>query len=514
MPTDDESNNRILEKVKDITFNIAFFGIGLLAATGLKSFLENKNKHKDKQELHKELKFTAPDLNKKYKIPEYPAQSQEFDNLYQLAKPLIQIALLPTEVMVLTPYADKGGEINTVGIGCYFVPSGGNPEENEWIHTSDYCANNPEFTVSGDKAIALVDGSYLNRDYAAVKRLIHKNLAGKYLNLKQLAVAFSIAHNSPLHGKKFCEALSDNMDNFACMKLIMSFVPASCKSGIACRHVHEALLLLNRNDYISKISDFYTAKYDNRYTTSVTQIGGANAEKFREAVENKNMAVIDEIQQKIVNYVNNDGKQIKQIICEEVYNDTLRAKLLCFSDCSTKYVGIEPFALTAQAMNAYRKGNYQNVVNAYEELNAHGYGHSDSIYAIAADSYFKTENYDRCLSICRTFVNNYRSHYIKGIFYLAGASYEKKGDYSRALANYNVAASLYKDNNFVQAAINRVDAQIKSTSEAENSKDINEAANDNEKVELNLNKRAIEQYLNNPDKMMIKYYELSGNSGR
>ena len=499
MPTQKKDNTETLkriknffkkEKVKDIAFDVALLGGGLLAIHGLKNLI-NAEKQETRQEIHKEIKFKAPDLNKKHKIPPYKNGS-DFDKIYQEALPLIQIALQPTEVMVLIPYDDRGGnDINTVGVGCCYVPPDGNVKAKKWVHMRQYFPNHPEYTVSGDLATDLVGGSFDNRDYAAINRSIHKNLTGKSVNLKRIAVAYSIALNNPKRGREFCEFIKDNTDDFACMEKIMSFVPASCSEGIACRRVHEALMLLNRNDYISKIPDFYIAKYPNGYITSVTQIGGKNAKRFKKAVMDRDMKVIDEI----------------QILREEIYNDELRAKLLCFSDVSTKYTGIEPFALTEEVMSAYKNADFQKAIKAYEELHVHGYGHNDSIYAIAADSYFKTGNYDRCLSICKTFVNSIKdSPHKKDILRLAGAAYENKGNNFRALANYKASAILDKDNEAIKGAIKRIEPLLKKENQAKNTVASKKAIEVRKRVDAKNNKKAAPKAkkANNASKKQIK----------
>lgn len=457
------------ESVKDAIFDATLIGSGLLAFQGIKAIFGEKEQNAQ-QAIHKEVKLKAPDLNKKYKIPEYKANSPEFDEIYQKALPLIQMALMPTEVLVLHPYADKGGELNTLGLGNYFLPKDGNPQSGTWVYASEYISKNPEITVTGDKALALNNGYYSVMDKAARKNKFHKDLAGAELNLKQIAAAFSVTTNNPTHGAELCAFMRDSSNtDFACMQKIVSFIPQSCKDGIACRHVHEALLLLNRNNYISKMKDFYIAKYDKGYVTSVTQLSPKSTDRFKKAVSEKDLATIDEIQEKIVNYKDKNGKTVQQILQEEIYNDTLRAKLLCFGDGSTKYLGIEPFAISATLIEAYKKGDFPTVVQSYEQLHDHGYGNTDSLYNIAAIAYYETGNYKRCVKVCKALVNDKTNPYYEKSLYLAGKAHEKDGNYARALANYKCASRVNKDNAEYSEAIARVEKLVpKNTQLAKN----------------------------------------------
>lgn len=458
------------ESVKDAVFDATLIGSSLLAFQGIKTIFGEKEQQVQ-QGIHKEVKLKTPDLDKKYKIPD-TKNTKAFNEIYQEASPLIKMALLPTEVLVLHPYDDGNGKLNTVGLGSYYYPKHDNIKETKWISTAAYLEQHPEITVSGDKAMALLDGCFTHMDGAAKRNGIHRNLVGAELNLKQLAAIFSVATNNPSQGRKLAAFIRDHSDdNWACMEKIISFTPKKpgrFDEGIACRHVHEALLLLNRNDYISKIKDFYIAKYGN-YLTSVTQIGIKNAQKFNEAVRNKDLATIDEIQAKIVNFKDGKGKQIQQILQEEIYNDTLRAQLLCFGDGSTKYVGIEPFALSATLIEAYKNKDFHKTVQAYEELHNHGYGNTDSLYNIAAEAYYETGNYKRCVKLCGALVNDKTNPYYEKSLYLAGRAYEKDGNYARALVNYKCANRVNRDNPEYSEAMARVEKLVpKNTQLAKN----------------------------------------------
>ena len=259
-------------------------------------------------------------LTQKHKITD----KESFDKLFDDAFPMIVPSLLPTETLVLKPYSDNGTFSNTIGVGSYWYPAGGNPDTTAWVLSSKYFAGK-DTTVTGDHAVDLIKGWVKNREDGRVYKNLHKALKGAEISVNEFAAIFGVAYNNEKNGADLCKFVKDNHDNpIKCAQKIISFKPnAKFEKGIAKRHLHEAYLYLNLDDYALKVYDmkYYegvNSKGQEYVVTSVTQLSENDINPGKTAINSGDTNRIIDEQNKICNYVKKDAITISDLLLKNL----------------------------------------------------------------------------------------------------------------------------------------------------------------------------------------------------
>ncbi|MBO4285395.1 MAG: hypothetical protein J5895_04095 [Alphaproteobacteria bacterium] len=255
----------------------------------------------------------------------------DFDALYKDALGLIQLAMFPTECLVLTPYADNNKKVcNTIGLGSYLYPKDGDPKNSEWIKASQYFKIHGKQSISAEQALNLVDGWFCHRENGRVLNNMYKLLEGSALTAHEFAAIASVMYNNETKGRDLCRFVSQNYQNpMICAQKIADLNVKKGFGGLAKRHLHEAYSYLNLDDYISKINRFKQ--------TSVTQLSQKDVAAGKAAIHSGNVEAIIKEQSKIVDY-NADGSQsIREIIQSESLSPNQRVALMDFYNSTISF---------------------------------------------------------------------------------------------------------------------------------------------------------------------------------
>lgn len=400
-------------------------------------------------------------FEKKYKITDLAS----FEQLYQDAFPLVIQSLLPTEILVTTPYADNGRTVNTAGLGSYWFPENGDPQSSKWIKTRDYVKKHPNLKLTGRKSIELADGWSRAREGGRVYNNMYKRLKGAEINCREFAAIFSCNYNNEEHGMKLCSFVRENyQDPLACAAFIMSLRPqnSSFEDGIAKRHTHEALMYLNINRYAEKIPDFMIkeginskgAKY---HVSSVTQLNPQVCRRLEESLATGKTDYAAEVANMIYNYRCKNGQTLSEIcrrhgiedICvgqdrEVHYEDALRLT--------------ESKDLYAKALEAYNKGDYTQALDGFRTMLKKGYNGAD-IHNDMAITYFNLKDYDNCIAECQSVLATGETEQYAAANFNAGKAYEKLGNRAKALENYKLAQKRDPDCRVYVNAVNKLQPQ-------------------------------------------------------
>lgn len=287
-------------------------------------FVKNKVAEHRKEVKRKEyVQSKINKLTQKHKITD----KESFDKLFDDAFPMIVPSLLPTETLVLEPYSDNGTVSNTIGVGSYWYPAGGNPDTTVWVLSSKYFANK-DTTVTGDHSVDLIKGWVKSRENGRVYNRLYKNLKGSEISVNEFAAIFGVTYNNEANGVSLCKFVKDNHDNpMACAQKIISYKPnAKFEKGIAKRHLHEAYLYLNLDDYAMRVYDmkYYSgvnSKGKEYVVTSVTQLSADDIDPGRNAIKSGDTAKIIEEQNKICNYVKKNAVTISDLLVENLSSE-------------------------------------------------------------------------------------------------------------------------------------------------------------------------------------------------
>ena len=141
-------------------------------------------------------------LETKYKIND----AESFEKLYEASLPLIQLSMLPTEVLVLDPYADNNkGVSNTIGLGSFYYPVNGDATSTDWELASNHFKKQGAHTISAEQALDLANGWYRHMDYGGVYKQMFKLLKDAELNPREFAAVATVMYNSKKSGKILCD---------------------------------------------------------------------------------------------------------------------------------------------------------------------------------------------------------------------------------------------------------------------------------------------------------------------
>lgn len=407
--------------------------------------------------------------SKKYKITD----EKSFIQLYKTALPLIQLSMMPTEIMILEAYDDRNGNSpNTIGLGSWWYPADGNPKSSEWVHFSNYAKKHPKLKITGDQAMALVDGWYQYREDGRILTTMYNKLKGSELSICEFTAAATTLYNNEKLGWEFCDYIQKNYKNpIKCAYKLTTLEPPSCKNGILCRHTHEALLYLNLDNYAThlpylKIKEGTNSKNKKYYTTSVNQISAEMCRKVQKDLAKGGTKEAKELKRKICGYICKGGRTFTQVIKKNISNPELRAQMTNYgTETTLLYEEAQGESIYTQALQQYADGNYKQALTLFNNVLSQGYDGAD-IHSDMSIAYYNLGDYENCIQESRKVLATGERHLYAFANYNAGKAYEAMENYDRAAKNYHravVMAEEYNMNDAVyQKAAQRVDSVIKS----------------------------------------------------
>lgn len=407
-------------------------------------------KVKTEQNEKKQAKKIETAQNKKYKITD----KQSFDELYNAAFPLIIKSMLPTEMLINKGYSDNNkGVPNTIGIGSYWYPKNGDYKSPDWTKTSDFLKKHPNHEITSKQAKDLADGWFRYRENGRVYNNMYKLLQGCELTIYELSAIASCYYNNEAKGACLCNYVHDNYKNpVKCANYIINLEcnDPNFKDGIFKRHVHEALLYLNIENYQQKIGMFLLKENKGKFCgSSVTQLSVAQCNELREDMNKGNLNVAKKTAQCIFNYVCKNGTSVDEITGN------------CFNDVDYTMAEIRKTSssMYEAALTSYNNGDYEKARDGFQKMISAGYSGADILNDLAITQYHLGE-YNECIATCQKILETGEEGQYSPANFNAGMAYEKMGKLSRAYENYKIAAERNPDVLAYQTAANRVATTI------------------------------------------------------
>ena len=394
------------------------------------------------------------DFNKKYEITD----KESFDKLYNESMNFMALSMFPTEILVNQPYADdkKTGKVNTIGLGSYYYPPDGNPKNTkEWIKLEDYLKEHPKAKpyVNGQQAVELMGGWFRYRANGRIYKNMYKRLKGTTLTINQFVAIATVLYNKEGDGFNVCDFVKNNYQSpIKCAAEIMNIQVK--KKGLKKRHVHEALMYLNLDDYCNKIPYLFVDKVGDAYDTSIYEQKISDCNRLAKDLKKGNLEVAKEMSKKIQSFKR--GKQVFEI------TDENGVGYLCENaDRSIEFLAAYnqlPYMKDySQAMNYYENKDYENAIPCFEAAVSQGLK-DVNVHNCLARSYYETGEYDNSIAECRKVLNSGKKDVYHLANYTAGQAYEKKNDKKKALANYKLALKLNPNEPAYQDAVDKLSA--------------------------------------------------------
>ena len=387
---------------------------------------------------------------------------QSFQKLYNDALDFIGLSMFPTEILVNHAYTDNGKTINTIGLGSFWYPQDGNPTNKKWILTSEYVKNKNNITISGKKALELMDGWYRHRENGRIYKDMYLRLKGCELKTHEFAAIATVMYNNEVNGKELCNFVKKNYKNpKKCAAKIMELKPQNERftDGILKRHTHEALIYLNCNNYIEKIPYFIIKKDKNSkgktfYVTSITQLTPQECYPMLEGLKKGNETIAQNLVKKIENYRCKNGETIYALANKN------GLKHICHTSNNTaNFYEISRLQLSEKlyqtALKHYNQKKYQQALTAFTKLEAEGFNGAD-IHNDKAITYYNIGEYEKCIQECREVLKSGETEAYPAANFNAGKAYEKLNAPDKALQNYQLALKRSPDETAYQNAVERL----------------------------------------------------------
>ncbi|MBR6409070.1 MAG: hypothetical protein IKS23_02355 [Alphaproteobacteria bacterium] len=419
--------------------------------------------YKQKTEQQRQQKVFEDKLEQKYQITD----KESFQKLYEDALPLIQVSMLPTECLILDPYSDNGKKVcNTIGLGSYWYPKDGNPKSPEWILAKNHFEEHGAHSIPAETALELADGWYRHREAGRVFKKMSEWLNGSELSVHEFAAIATVMYNSEKSGAELCMFVKDNYkDEMKCAQKIVSLHANSKRfKGLPKRHLHEAFLYLNYDNYTDKMYDFFvkTGKNSkgNFYAqTSVTQLSDEDTQKGIDAILSGDKDQIIATQNKISSYICKGGQTVREIINDNVLNETYRGPLLSFLSPEKReislqeVVNVEGASFAEQkykeALEAYNAGmkiekegqkekaqeEFRKALKGFEDIIDGGHDGPD-LHNDIAITYYHLGEYEKCIEESRKVLRMGDENLYPAANFNAAIAYEKMGNIDGAIRNY------------------------------------------------------------------------------
>lgn len=433
------------------------------AASEQRAGIENVTDSLVNNGLVTEIGETASTASQKFSITD----RESFHALFEKALPFLAQSMMPTEILVLNPYADNGKTTNTIGLGSYWYPKDGNPESSEWIKTKDYVKRHPGTSVSGVQAYNLMRGWFDKREGGRIYRELYRRLQGTELTMGELTAICTCIYNDENNGKQLCDFVHENYrDPIKCAAFLMSLKPGNSdfNDGILKRHAHEALTYLNLNNYCDKVPYFMVKEGTNSkgqkyYVTSVTQLTPEICRQMSDDLAAGKTDAAVQVAQLIYNYRCKDGQSVYEI------GNANGLGMLFNGEAPLDVAEINRVRsadeLYGTALQNYKDGNYPEALQGFQNMVAQGYNSAD-IHNDMAITYYKMGKYEDCIRECREILKTGETEQYAPANYNAGLAYERLGNNERALQNYKEAEKREPDNNFYKKAVSRLSSSVKS----------------------------------------------------
>ena len=346
----DKKEYRRFKSLPKVLRKAALYGIVLFATWKTVDILPQKinnypaNKEKDSLETP-EIKPVSveeynnnikSELEKKYAI----SDRESFDKLYEASLPLIQMSLFSVEAFALDSYSDrKGASANTAGIGLFYYPVSGDPDDTKWVQTSTYIRKHGTIKETLESAFKGVNGWYRSLDNGAVCDQMYEMLRGAELTPYQFASIATVRYNSKSKGNDICRFVRRNYQNpLACARRIASYPVPENFPGTAKRRMHEAALYLNYGDYVQKMYQSETKLVKRSggariYAAPAMNMRSQDVLACRQALSSGNKEAIISSQNRIFQPIRG-SQSISDLVKAEISDEQYRDNILkyCFKE--------------------------------------------------------------------------------------------------------------------------------------------------------------------------------------
>lgn len=436
--------------------------LSLFAATKIvpcvNKVTETINERKEAKAQALRQKLNQQSFQQKFTITD----KESFAQLYEQAFPLMTLAMMPTEILICDAYSDNGKTINTAGLGSYWMPKDGNPSSSEWIKTSAYVKDKPDFSITGEQACNLADGWFRSREGGRVYNKMFNLLQGAELNICEFAAIANCVYNDEQNGFKLCSFVKDNyQDPIKCADYLMKLKPrnSAFNNGILKRHTHEALLYLNIDDYARKIPYFMVkegvnSNGDTYHVSAVTQLSVADCDTLAMVLQSNEMTGASKLVGKIYNYLPKGGEAIYEIAGKHGLSNLLD----CY-DNTLDFEGVQhnldAKKLYDDALKLYEAKNYDQALKAFENMIAQGYDGAD-IYNDIAITKYHLGDYLGCIEACQHVLSTGETELYSAANFNAGKAYEELGNDEKAKQNYRLAQQRDQNNSTYAKALQKL----------------------------------------------------------
>lgn len=407
----------------------------------------------------------TPNTAKRYDITD----KESFNQLFEAALSDIAKSMMPTEILVLEAYSDNGKVTNTYGLGSYYIPKSGNPQDADWIKTSTYIKNNTRLPAEGKYALELMNGWFRYRDNGRIYKEMYERLKGTQLTVPEFTAICTCTYNDEKNGKKFCDFVRKNYkDPIKCASFLMQLKPGNPKfnDGILKRHTHEALTYLNMGNYCDKIPYFFVkeginSKGKKYYVTSVSQLKPEVCQKMSDDLAKGRLDAAKEVQKSILSYHCKGGQTVYEICRENGLSFLVDGKNALDITEVHKVMSVDN--LYAEALNNYQNEKYSEALSGFKQIVSQGYSSAD-IHNDLAITYYKLGQYDDCICECQEILKTGETNQYAPANFNAALAYEQKGNPKKALENYRLALKREPEVKAYQNAVKRLSVPVRGKS--------------------------------------------------
>lgn len=465
---------------KEVRRNILIAAIVASSATSVPIVIQQNHQHQEKREILKHNRVAKQKTEMSYALTD----NESFKMLYQNTLPLLAVSMFPTECLVLNPYSDNKNNVqNTIGLGSYWYPKNGDSKNAEWMKASEYFKQTSKHTITAEHALDLVDGWYCYRENGRIYRNLCCYLQGAKLKPNEFAAIASVMYNNEKKGAELCKYVAKNFkDPMKCAQKIVSFKAPNGFSGIDKRHLHEAYLYLNLDDYVQnlynlQIREGINSKGEHYITTSVTQLSDQDVERGRQAILSGDRNKIKSTQNDITKYITKGSISVHRLISDKFLSDSVQNALFSYSIQSTvsfekeqqENLTVSPDVIYTEALAHYNNAGklekegkeaksqkeYAVALETFQKLTSAGYKGAD-LYNDIAITYYHLGEYQKCIDESRHVLETGEESAYAAANYNAAKAYEKLGFKERAILNYRAAIAHGADTTMCEKAINKL----------------------------------------------------------
>lgn len=438
--------------------------------------------YKQNKELNDRATQIQNALESKYKITD----EESFKNLYEASLSLMQLSMFPTEVLVLNPYSDNTQNVsNTIGLGSYYYPKNSDTSSTSWETAANHFKKQGAHSITAEQALDLADGWYRHMDYGAVYKQMFALLKGAELNPHEFAAVATVMYNSKKTGKDLCLFVKDNYaDPIKCAQKIVSYTASKKFSGIEKRHLHEAYLYLDYDNYVQKIYDLFiktgvNSKGNFYAKTSVTQLSKEDVTAGKAAILSGDKKQIIDQQCKITQYICKGGQTVRQIIDENILDSDRKTPLMQFSlldqdtislqDITDASNGTAAEILYEDSICSYEEGLsfekkgqktksqkcFNQALSGFQKIIDGGHDGPD-LHNDLAITYYHLGQYQKCIDESVKVLKSGETELFSAANFNAAKAYEALGNIDRAIINYKAGIQNGGDQKLFQSQINRL----------------------------------------------------------